>query len=712
VTLLSGTLADLDLASIAAVTSLGRAQLRLDLYEAGGRLIGSIVLKAGRVVSAIAGAKRGRDALHVIMTAASDTRFRLTHEPLDFMTSGALVMVDELQDLRRRQSSMTRPASLADGTGSRYPALEPTPTASASARVAMMQGRLAEFDMLSLLQTIGVGRQLVDIEVRDPAGSPVGNVTVKSGKVVSASAGDSVGIRALSQLVKAPASYGFAAFRVTANIDDISALASVSEICFRFATAPAVVANRPVMKGSLSEFDLPTLIQTVGVSRQHSALEIHDELTIVGAVYLKSGIVLSVTAGELTGIPALHYLLTSHSNDSFRVLRMHDDVSAREPLGSIGRVLLELSTSELSAPPSGPSSTTGQADAAPDLWREPAASPEPPVAAPVYDGRIGSPIASEPVLIEGNLSDFDLRTLLESLATTRQHTRLQILDRQSGPIGDVTFKAGWLLSGQAGALRGRDALALLLSASRQLRFRVQIVSHGVGSQTPIGSIPELLAGFESAPVQRPLSATRLLRWIIPLSFFLGGSIVFFMVRGSHVPAPHQRDAAAVETRVEPPAAPVAPPPRAALAPAALPGPAETAAPSVPIETATPPVPAETAAPPVPIETATPPVAVPETPPPAPPASPVPPAPADDLAVAPDEIVVQPPAPPVKQGSRTAVRKAQAALKRLGFDPGPIDNVYGRSTRAAIMQLQRSQGLPVTGALDHATWAAMVSSLAP
>jgi hypothetical protein len=133
---------------------------------------------------------------------------------------------------------------------------------------------------------------------------------------------------------------------------------------------------------------------------------------------------------------------------------------------------------------------------------------------------------------------------------------------------------------------------------------------------------------------------------------------------------------------------------------------------VPIETATPPVPAETAAPPVPIETATPPVAVPETPPPAPPASPVPPAPADDLAVAPDEIVVPPPAPPVKQGSRTAVRKAQAALKRLGFDPGPIDNVYGRSTRAAIMQLQRSQGLPVTGALDHATWAAMVSSLAP
>jgi hypothetical protein len=692
VTLLSGTLADLDLASIAAVTSLGRAQLRLDLHEAGGRQIGSIVLKAGRVVSATAGTKRGRDALHVIMTAASDTRFRLTHEPVDFMTSGALVMVDELQDLRRRQSSMTRPASLADGTGSRYPALDPTPTAPASARVPMMQGRLAEFDMLTLLQTIGMGRQLVDIEVRDPTGSPVGNVTVKSGKVVSASAGDSVGIRAISQLVKAPASYGFAAFRVTTNIDGVSALGSVSEICIRLATAPAAMANRSVMKGSLSEFDLPTLIQTVGVSRQHSALEIHDELTIVGAVYLKSGIVLSVTAGELTGIPALHYLLTTHSNDRFRVLRMHDDVSAREPLGPIGRVLLELGTSELSVPPSVPSNTN-QADAAPVGWPQAAASPELPVAAPIYDDRIGSPIASEPVLIEGNLSDFDLRTLLESLATTRQHTRLQILDRQSGPIGDVTFKAGWLLSGQAGALRGTDALALLLSASRQLRFRVLIVSHGVGSQTPIGSIPELLAGFENAPVQHPQTATRILRWIIPLSFFLGGSIVFFMVRGSNAPAPPRRDATAVETRVEPPAMPIAHPPRTATAPASLP---------VPVETATPPA-AVPETPPAAVPE-TPPAAVPETPPPA--AS----APPADLAMAPHENAVQPPAPPASGGSRTAIRKAQAALKRLGFDPGPIDNVYGRSTRAAIMQLQRSQGLPVTGALDHATWAAIVSSL--
>jgi g-D-glutamyl-meso-diaminopimelate peptidase len=59
-----------------------------------------------------------------------------------------------------------------------------------------------------------------------------------------------------------------------------------------------------------------------------------------------------------------------------------------------------------------------------------------------------------------------------------------------------------------------------------------------------------------------------------------------------------------------------------------------------------------------------------------------------------------------------IRNAQAALKRLGLDPGPIDNVLGRQTRIAVQQFQRSQHLPVTGQLDPATWSALVAQLMP
>ncbi len=51
-----------------------------------------------------------------------------------------------------------------------------------------------------------------------------------------------------------------------------------------------------------------------------------------------------------------------------------------------------------------------------------------------------------------------------------------------------------------------------------------------------------------------------------------------------------------------------------------------------------------------------------------------------------------------------VRSAQAALKAQGFDLGKVDGVYGPSTRAAISNYQRSNGLQETGRFDQATLA--------
>lgn len=44
----------------------------------------------------------------------------------------------------------------------------------------------------------------------------------------------------------------------------------------------------------------------------------------------------------------------------------------------------------------------------------------------------------------------------------------------------------------------------------------------------------------------------------------------------------------------------------------------------------------------------------------------------------------------------AVSRVQAALTRLGYDPGPIDGVYGPKTGQAIRLYQQNNGLTVDG----------------
>jgi len=53
---------------------------------------------------------------------------------------------------------------------------------------------------------------------------------------------------------------------------------------------------------------------------------------------------------------------------------------------------------------------------------------------------------------------------------------------------------------------------------------------------------------------------------------------------------------------------------------------------------------------------------------------------------------------------------QTDLKRAGYDPGPIDGIYGPQTVAAIEQLQRDSWLAVTGFVDEATARALQAKL--
>lgn len=60
-------------------------------------------------------------------------------------------------------------------------------------------------------------------------------------------------------------------------------------------------------------------------------------------------------------------------------------------------------------------------------------------------------------------------------------------------------------------------------------------------------------------------------------------------------------------------------------------------------------------------------------------------------------------------SDPAVRRAQRELAQRGFDPGPVDGIWGPQTARATEDFQRANSLGTTGRLDSATMQALNSS---
>jgi peptidoglycan hydrolase-like protein with peptidoglycan-binding domain len=64
-------------------------------------------------------------------------------------------------------------------------------------------------------------------------------------------------------------------------------------------------------------------------------------------------------------------------------------------------------------------------------------------------------------------------------------------------------------------------------------------------------------------------------------------------------------------------------------------------------------------------------------------------------------------PSVKYGDNgDAVRRAQRALRRTPNTGLVVDGSFGPLTEAATKEFQQEAGLPVTGVVDEATWAAL------
>lgn len=62
---------------------------------------------------------------------------------------------------------------------------------------------------------------------------------------------------------------------------------------------------------------------------------------------------------------------------------------------------------------------------------------------------------------------------------------------------------------------------------------------------------------------------------------------------------------------------------------------------------------------------------------------------------------------LKRGDRgDQARALQLLLATAGYNPGPIDGIFGGLTEAAVTAFQSAHGLPATGRVDQATWDAL------
>jgi peptidoglycan hydrolase-like protein with peptidoglycan-binding domain len=62
----------------------------------------------------------------------------------------------------------------------------------------------------------------------------------------------------------------------------------------------------------------------------------------------------------------------------------------------------------------------------------------------------------------------------------------------------------------------------------------------------------------------------------------------------------------------------------------------------------------------------------------------------------------------RRSEGSVVEELQRRLADEGFDPGPIDGVFGRLTRVAVIAFQDSFGLEPDGICGPLTWKAVLS----
>jgi chromosome partitioning protein len=188
-TVMEGQFGEFDLASVMQVVSIGRQYTGIDLFDESGRVVGTLFLKSGKVLSANTGSVSGLDAVTSLLRNNRSKRFTVYRaEPFADVASPVGSVAEII--LRLMES-------------------EP-PSGN---RTTVMEGDFVEFDLLSVLQVISIGRQFAAVEVTDPRGRSLGTIKLKAGKVISATSDQLAGVDAIRRLARCPRESRFVVYR-------------------------------------------------------------------------------------------------------------------------------------------------------------------------------------------------------------------------------------------------------------------------------------------------------------------------------------------------------------------------------------------------------------------------------------------------------------------------------------------------------------------
>lgn len=731
---LSGDMSELDIASIMSTFSLSRQVMQLEILDAQGNCEGTIVTKAGRVISATAGDLSGAAAVHRLLETDRSACFRVVCA-VGGEAQHALSLVkpaDEPLDSKSRERRQS-------GEQARDPAgngASTSPKAVAGERrgaAVAVEGTLDSISLPEVLRAIALSRNYIVVEVCDDNGVLSGVVHVKAGQVLWAQTGSLLERDALRELSKMPSTYRFGVFHESRSVSGVQPLGTVHDLVQMLVdelsttqpghggppglehgpstgvvaklSADSTAASVPrkakvdpgfggrtqlglggnerkhILDGSLTELDLREVVLALSTGRQFYEVQVFAPLgQILGSLELKTDMLISARFGDEFGIEAARKLLPLSGDYRFAVFTV---IPAPKELNPLAR----LSALTQSEPQSEPQKELFDEDQQNTVSEVAAlAQSSPAKSSSITD-------VQDIVVLDGNLADFDLGSLVQVAGTSRQHTSVRVFDDQRQRVGAVHVKSGVVLKADAWGMTGAAAMNRLIYSPRDFSF-VVVRHYGVDlPHDPLGRVEDvvreaMMSGRSTLqeprePANASGAATALTAATPAMSTterdpqgssglpkgWLGGALfgAGFALVGAFVAGLifyRQPIATVVSPSTQ------APPPPPST-PSASPAPRGSSAGSEEVT-------------------------------------------ADDNVEVADSAPMQGTARKPNQVdsifggagqaglTAPAVASIQAALKHLGHDPGPIDGVIGPRTSAAIEAFQRAEHLVESGVLTEST----------
>lgn len=388
---MQGLLGPVTLIELLEIAAISRQQLEIAIANASGR-IGSMVVRAGYLLSASErGGPEGIEAFNRLMRVSGE-HFLVLRQATD-LSAVPLATIAELIDTD-----------------------EDTETGLA----LIMKGDLSEISITDVLGAFSLSRQLIELVLTDDSGIR-GTILIKSGHLLSARsmAHGSQGKAAFIALLREPGTDVTAHAREQ-SVRDLRQIGKLTDLIAAASQPESVPApvRAPLMEGNFSTMSFQALLMMISRGRQVMEVVLHGDDAERGTLKLKSGQLLSATAGSLSGAEAFQ-ALHSDPGARFQVYRIAPEQAPSTPIGPLQQLI------------------SRPAPIPPPLRRD--------------------------VVLKGSIEDGSVSDIFQIVGISRMHLELEFHSGDTR-LGEMTVKAGQVLTARAGDLTGQAAVHEILSA--------------------------------------------------------------------------------------------------------------------------------------------------------------------------------------------------------------------------------------------------------